>query len=164
LKVRLPKEDAIRGIANRMQELQEAAGQIDENAARLLGLNRTDLRCLSRLRERGRLTAGELAVEAGLTPAATTTAIDRLERAGYARRIRDDTDRRRVLVTPTQAAVAAGQRIWGPVLSDAFAQFKGYTLAELAIITRFLDQAVTQQRRHAQRLRAVPTVETGGGG
>jgi DNA-binding MarR family transcriptional regulator len=152
LKVRLSKEDVIRAIAVRLQELQEAAGQIDENAARQLGVNRTDLRCLSRLRERGRMTAGDLAFEAGLTPAATTTAIDRLERAGFARRIRDDVDRRRVMVAPTEAAMAAGQRIWGPVISDAFAQFKGYTLAELAVITRFLDQAVSHQRRHAQRL------------
>ncbi len=159
----MPKEDVIRGIASRIEQLQEAAGQIDENAARLLGLNRTDLRCLSRLREHGRMSAGDLAVHAGLTPAATTTAIDRLERAGFAHRVRDDADRRRVLVAPTEAAVAAGQRIWGPVLSDAFAQFKGYTLAELAIISRFLDQAVTHQRRHAQRLRATPTLETGRG-
>jgi DNA-binding MarR family transcriptional regulator len=156
----MSKEDVIRSVALRIQEMQDAMAQIDESAARLLGVNRTDLRCLVRLRTRGPMTAGELAVEAGLTPGATTTAIDRLERAGYARRVRDDADRRRVMVAPTEAADAAGQRIWGPLSLESFAQLKGYTLAELALINRFLDQVVAQQQRHAARLQAVPTAET----
>ncbi len=155
----MSKEDVIRSVSVRIQEMQDAMAQIDESAARLLGINRTDLRCLVRLRTRGPMTAGELAGEAGLTPGATTTAIDRLERAGYVRRIRDDSDRRRVMVAPTETATAAGQRIWGPLRSESFAQLKGYTLAELALVTRFLDQAVAQQQRHAARLRAIPTGE-----
>ena len=43
----------------------------------------------------------ELAAEAGLTTGAVTAVIDRLERAGYARRVRDDEDRRRVKVEVT---------------------------------------------------------------
>ncbi len=156
----MSKEDAIRSVALRILQMQDALAQIDESAARLLGVNRTDLRCLARLRMRGPMTAGELAGEAGLTPGATTTAIDRLERAGYVRRIRDEADRRRVMVAPTDDAAAAGQRIWGQLGSESFAQLKGYTLAELALITRFLDQAIAQQQRHAARLRAVPTAET----
>ena len=156
----MSKEDVIRSVALRIQEMQDAMAQIDESAARLLGVNRTDLRCLARLRLRGPMTAGELAAEAGLTPGATTTAIDRLERAGYARRVRDDADRRRVMVALTEAAAAAGQRIWGPLSSESFAQLKGYTLVELALINRFLDQAVAQQRRQAARLSAVPVAET----
>jgi DNA-binding MarR family transcriptional regulator len=156
----MSKEDVIRAVVLRIQEMQDAMAQIDESAARLLGVNRTDLRCLVRLRTRGPMTAGELAVEAGLTPGATTTAIDRLERAGYARRVRDDADRRRVMVAPTEAAAAAAARIWGPLSADVLAQLKGYTLAELALITRFLDQAVGHQQRHATRLRTVPTVAT----
>ena len=48
-----------------------------------------------------RITAGELAAEAGLTTGAVTAVIDRLERAGYARRVRDDEDRRRIKVEVT---------------------------------------------------------------
>ncbi|MGK5550101.1 MarR family transcriptional regulator [Actinomadura kijaniata] len=80
-----------------VQALQDATGLIDELAARHLGVNRTDLWCLSRLAARGPSTASELASAAGLTGSATTTAIDRLERAGLARRVRNAADRRRVL-------------------------------------------------------------------
>jgi len=64
------------------------------------------IRFLDVLQEREPLTAGELAVEAGLTTGAVTTVLDRLERAGYALRVRDTHDRRRILVelTPGRAS------------------------------------------------------------
>ena len=47
------------------------------------------------------MTAGQLAAEARLTSGSITAAIDRMERAGYVRRVADPEDRRRVLVEPT---------------------------------------------------------------
>jgi DNA-binding MarR family transcriptional regulator len=49
----------------------------------------------------GGMSAGELARAGHLSPAAVTAALDRLERAGYVRRVRDHEDRRRVLVEVT---------------------------------------------------------------
>src|SRR5262245_54483749 len=63
-----------------------------------LGVNSTDLECLDFVVLRGALTAGELATLTGLTTGAITGVIDRLERAGFARRERDPKDRRKVLV------------------------------------------------------------------
>ena len=73
---------------------------------RLLGLNRTDTRCLDIIERLDGVSAGRLASEAGLSTGAVTTVLDRLERAGYARRVPDPGDRRRVLVelTPRRAA------------------------------------------------------------
>lgn len=51
------------------------------------------------------LTAGELAVEVGLTSGAVTGVVDRLERAGFARRVPDPADRRRVKVEVTPGVV-----------------------------------------------------------
>src|SRR5690349_18687855 len=90
----------------------------DNLAARQLGLNLTDLDCVSAIQRRGSLTAGELAAEAGLTTGAITGVIDRLERAGYAQRQRDDHDRRRVTVSVTPAFYDAAAGIWGPVKQD----------------------------------------------
>ena len=81
-----------------LNELRRAGDQLDEAVALQFGLNRTDLRCLGILYRRGRVTAGELAEESGLTPGAITTVLDRLERGGYANRVADPADRRRVLV------------------------------------------------------------------
>src|SRR5580704_16132559 len=64
---------------------------------RCLGVSATDRKCLDLL-SRGPVTAGELARFTGLTTGAVTGIIDRLEKAGYAERINDPNDRRRVLV------------------------------------------------------------------
>jgi len=62
------------------------------------GLNPTDVRCVNLLDEYGTMTAGALAGVAGLSTGAVTFLLDRLESAGFVRRLRDAQDRRRVLV------------------------------------------------------------------
>ncbi|MFB4278387.1 MULTISPECIES: MarR family winged helix-turn-helix transcriptional regulator [unclassified Nonomuraea] len=150
----MSKQNLIDALARAVQELQDATDVIDELAARRLGVNRTDLRCLSRLSARGPLTATELAAAAGLTGGAMTTVIDRLERAGLARRHRDEADRRRVLVHLTERAERLSEEIWGPVLADARTELDRFTPAELTLIERFLSVALEHQQRHADRLRA----------
>ncbi|GAA2601416.1 MarR family transcriptional regulator [Dactylosporangium fulvum] len=63
-----------------------------------LGLNATDSRCVDLLSRTGPVTAGKLAELTGLTTGAVTGIIDRLERAGFVRRVRDPGDRRRVII------------------------------------------------------------------
>ena len=48
----------------------------------------------------GRMTAGRLAELTGLTTGAITGVIDRMEKAGFVRRERDDSDRRKVFIAP----------------------------------------------------------------
>ena len=102
-------------MGDELNEFRRAADRLDEAVASLYGLNRTDLRCLGILYRRGRVTAGELAEEAGLTPGAITTALDRMEKGGYANRASDPEDRRRVLVLSTVAAREVGARVYGEV-------------------------------------------------
>jgi DNA-binding MarR family transcriptional regulator len=71
---------------------------LSDTVAKLVGLNSTDLECLDLLELAGPTTAGRLAEHAGLTTGAITAVIDRLERAGFARRLRDPDDRRCVRV------------------------------------------------------------------
>jgi DNA-binding MarR family transcriptional regulator len=66
--------------------------------AQRLGLGATDFFCLNIVSLTGRATAGEIAARTGLTTGATTRLIDRLEAAGFVRRVRDPHDRRRVHV------------------------------------------------------------------
>jgi len=63
-----------------------------------LGISSKDLECLDVIVLKGRVTAGELATATGLTTGAITGLIDRLEKAGLARRERDEQDRRKVFV------------------------------------------------------------------
>ena len=59
-----------------------------------------------------RVTAGDLARLTGLTTGAVTGIIDRLERAGFARRERDPEDRRRVYVRGDPAAARCGNALY----------------------------------------------------
>jgi DNA-binding MarR family transcriptional regulator len=70
---------------------------------------------LIELDERGELSAGDLAVAAGLSPASVTQMLDGLAESGQVERARSDSDRRVVLARLTQlgqAQVAAKRAAW----------------------------------------------------
>jgi len=121
-----------------LDELRRAGDQLDEAVALQFGLNRTDLRCLVILYRRGRVTAGELAEESGLTPGAITTVLDRLEKGGYANRVPDPADRRRVLVVSTVATREIGARIQGEVELATRSLLEGRAAEELTVIRDYL--------------------------
>jgi DNA-binding MarR family transcriptional regulator len=125
----------------------------DNLAAKRLGVNETDLHCLNIIENAGGITAGALAVEAGLTTGAVTGVIDRLERAGFARRIRDQGDRRRVKVEVTKAFYARADKIWGPPRADWGRTLSKFSAEELEVITEFLRATNEVGRKHMERLR-----------
>jgi DNA-binding MarR family transcriptional regulator len=84
-----------------MRQFMAYAVLFQDAAARQAGVNSTDLQCLSLLMMNGPMTPGALSDHTGLSAGGAITAvIDRLERAGLARRTRATDDRRKVLVTP----------------------------------------------------------------
>jgi DNA-binding MarR family transcriptional regulator len=126
----------------------------DNLAAERLGLNRTDLHCINIIENSGGLTAGELAKEAGLTTGAVTGVVDRLERAGFARRVSDPTDRRRVKLDVTQKFYARADKIWGPVAADWASRLGGrFTAEELERVIEFLRVTNELSHAHIERLR-----------
>lgn len=144
-----PKRALIAKILASLRAIDADMDRLDEAAAARLGLHRSDFRGLDILSRGSGMTAGQLAVEAGLTTGAVTALIDRLERAGYVRRHRDAADRRRVLVEPT-ARVAS--RVW-PLFKDLVAESTAvlgeFDAQELSTIFRFLELSREVIRRHA---------------
>jgi DNA-binding MarR family transcriptional regulator len=94
---------------------QSAVEKMDEAFCKLLGVNRTDGRCLDVIDQRPGLTAGELATAVGLSPGAVTTVLDRLERRGFVTRTRDPNDRRRVTLKMTPEANRLAWEAYGPL-------------------------------------------------
>ncbi len=125
-------------VGAELGELRRTADRLDEAVAAQHGLNRTDLRCIGILYRRGRVTAGELAEESGLTPGAITTVLDRMERNGYANRVADPSDRRRVMVTSTAATRELGARVYGEVELAGRAQLEKIDPAGVAVIRDYL--------------------------
>jgi DNA-binding MarR family transcriptional regulator len=133
---------------------QQATDALDQAASELLGINRTDARCVDVILQRGRVTAGDLAVASGLSPGAATTAIDRLERAGYARRVRDPDDRRRVIVEPTERIAKVAEEVYGPLRDAGILLMQRFSERQLKAITEFFVGAAEIQLDRAHEVRA----------
>lgn len=134
----------------------EAANDaFDEVACQKLGINRTDLRCLNIVDNQGPMTAGHLAESSGLTTAAVTSVLDRLERAGYARRVRDQVDRRQVIVEVTQLLAERGGLIWGPLGEEAMAAMARMSVEELKGVIAFFRLGIELNTRHVERVRSL---------
>src|SRR5262245_24946967 len=148
-------DELIARVGQRVQAFQDATDQVDEAVARRLGLNRTDLRCLSVLSQAGSMTASALAEAAGLTRGAMTTALDRIERKGYLRRVWDQKDRRAVRVEMAPKALEQVGALYGPLAQAGLRLLRKYTADELAAVVKYLEDGCELQRAHAQRIRAL---------
>ena len=127
---------------------------VDELVCQLLGVNRTDARCLDILDQHGSMSAGDLAEASRLTTGAITAVIDRLERAGLARRVPDPTDRRRVLVEPTEKALAVAIELMVEPMSELYLPMaERYSDEQLRLILDFTRRGRELQERHAEWLR-----------
>ncbi len=106
------------------------------------GLHPTDLRALiwllDAVRSHTPATPGRLGAHLGLNSAGTTALVDRLERLGHVRRVRDTQDRRRILLEVEERAVTLGQSFFGPLITEVVAALGAFGDSELAAVQRFL--------------------------
>jgi DNA-binding MarR family transcriptional regulator len=134
---------------------QRATDVVDDLVCELLRINRTDARCLDILEQDGSMSAGDLAQASRLTTGAITAVIDRLERAGYARRVSDPSDRRRVLVEATPKAFETAEELMAEPLRRLYTPLASrYSDEELRLFIEFTREGRELQERHAEWLRA----------
>lgn len=137
------------------QALQAAVDGVDQAAAAVLGVNRTDLRCLEILWQ-GESTPGELAAELGLTSGSVTTMLDRLAKLDYVARHPEPGDRRKVKIRITDAATAEVMQIYGPIAQEGATEVARYSDAELRTVIDYLRRARELQERHRTRIADLP--------
>ncbi len=128
--------------------------------ANRLGLNVTDLKCLDLARGETRLTPGRLAELTGLTTAAVTSILDRLEQAGFVRRERDPRDRRKILVRPLSGRAEEVARLFAPLNQAMTRLLEQYTTEELAFLDAFAYQVGQILQQETARLREPSSMET----
>lgn len=134
-----------------MQAYQRSTQAFDDVVGRAMGLNPTDVRGLDWLVD-GPKSAGEISVGTGLSSAATTDLIDRLERKGFVRRVRDDADRRRVLVEMTAEGRDRVGRFYGPLVQEGVTLLADFSEEELARMRDWLVAARALTDRHRERV------------
>jgi DNA-binding MarR family transcriptional regulator len=131
----------------------QAGDAMDQAASEFLGIHRTDTRLLDVLQMTGRMSAGELAKAGHLSPGAVTAALDRLERAGYVRRVRDEGDRRRVMVEVTDRMQELTGQLYGPLAASGDALLRDLTEEHLTVMRDVMREAARLQLEQADRVR-----------
>jgi DNA-binding MarR family transcriptional regulator len=136
---------------------------LGQTVAIRFGLSESDIETLEELIDMGATTAGKLAEITGLTTGAVTRVIDRLEQAGYVRRVPDPADRRRVIVEVVPEKVASIQSTLDRVSTAGAEEIGHYTEAQLALIADFLTKMEQITKEEAASLRETPETAPDGG-
>lgn len=114
-----------------------------EAVAARRGLTATENKALDLLARRGPVTSGDLARQLGLTPGAITGLVDRLSRAGYARRVPDAVDRRKTFVVADVERLDAEMGpVFAPLRAAITNLMRGYSAAQLATVEHFVSNVV----------------------
>jgi DNA-binding MarR family transcriptional regulator len=141
----------IEAIGRTVMRWQEATQAFDDAVADRLGLSRAERQALAVLYE-GPKPAGAIAGAVGLTPAAVTALIDRLQERSLVARSRSDRDRRQVHVALTDRAIKQTMRYYGPIATEGAGILSGMSLAELEAVHAFLNKVLALQQRHLDEI------------
>ncbi|WP_219973432.1 MarR family transcriptional regulator [Rubrobacter xylanophilus] len=123
--------------------------------AERFGLSATDWKCGEILLRMGPMNPTQLAALTGMSTAAVTLVIDRLEQAGFARRERDPNDRRRVLVYPTATPEIEQkvEEVFRGLTEKMEALMDRYSPQQLQAIVDFIQQTTRLMESETDRLR-----------
>jgi DNA-binding MarR family transcriptional regulator len=119
--------------------------------ARKAGLHSTDEKVLRLLGE-DTVTAGDLVSYTGLTGAAVTALVDRLESLGYVTRERDTSDRRKITIRVVSAKLRDINRIYSGLYDEMQTLLSKYDNAEFLVIMDFLGSAVKAMTEQTEKL------------
>lgn len=116
-------------------------------------MHRTDLNALGAIMDATRageaMTPSRLSTQLRLSAPATSALLDRLENAGHVRRVRSDTDRRRVDLVITETALGVGRALFLPLAERLRPVIERYPADQRALVAEFLAEVTTATRTAA---------------
>lgn len=153
---RRTRRDVLEALSRAGRAHSTAAVMFHAAVAAKQGLGATETKTLDLLERFGPLTAGDLGARAGLAPASVTGLVDRLEAKGFARRIKDPADGRRVLVELDTSNLHRFAPSFVDFMQRMDAVYARFTVDELDAIERFLVATTEAQSAATAALTAVP--------
>jgi DNA-binding MarR family transcriptional regulator len=150
------RADQVEALLGAGREQSDATMMFLNAVAQRFGLSLTEQNAISVIGRLGPLSAGEIAAHTGLATASVTSLIDRLEAKGFARRVRDAQDRRRVFVElRPERASSYGKEF--DSLRQSFARLlRGYRDNERAVILDCMVRITALMREEAVKAMGAP--------
>ncbi|MFJ4499620.1 MarR family winged helix-turn-helix transcriptional regulator [Streptomyces sp. NPDC088864] len=135
----------LQSFAVLLRRMNSEFNRITHEFAQTQGLHPTDVQALVAILdadpgEEGRaMTPGRLRERLDLTSGAVTACLDRLERAGHIRRVRDSGDRRVVHLHYAAPAKHVARDFFRPLAAGTDAARRRFDEDELRVVVRFLE-------------------------
>jgi DNA-binding MarR family transcriptional regulator len=148
-----PKGQLARELTGELLELSMALDLIGNAAASRIGINQTDLICLTLLARRGPMSPGQIASALGLTTAAISAMASRLEAGGYAEREIDPSDRRRIVMRASPAGVQQAFGLFDDFFQATVDSLTSTSQADLRKVIALLVRFRGILTEHAARIR-----------
>jgi DNA-binding MarR family transcriptional regulator len=142
-------------LENAMRKASSQGAMFAKIVADRAGISAADMDCIDFVNVEGRMTAGRLAELTGLTTGAITGVIDRLEKAGFVRRERDESDRRKVFISVVEEKAAEIGKFYVPMQEAMYRHWSNYTDDELQLLLRFANDGYKGVLEATEALKAV---------
>ena len=137
----------------RLRSFTTSAVLAANSIAQKVGMGVNELRCAELLVRMGPMSAGKLAELAGLTTGAITGIVDRLEKAGWAKRVADPNDRRRVIIHPGPQETETVDGLYNSYIDSLTKFLAGYSDDELILIIEFIDGLIKLNHEQANNFK-----------
>jgi DNA-binding MarR family transcriptional regulator len=142
--------DELHRFGNMGREMSGLTVLAHSRIADKIGVSATDYKCLDIVMQGASpLTAGQIAKMSGLSTGAVTGVIDRLEKRGFVRRVRDPHDRRKVLVEVTRFDVNKFDHYFEHLANGMTQVLEQFSPEERAIIERYQRKIIDKFREDA---------------
>lgn len=132
-----------------LRELLELSDDFERRLGSELSVNPTDLEAMEHLLMSGPLGPSELSRRLNISTASTTKVVDRLVELGHVTREDHPSDRRSVLVVPTETSRARALSVLMPMIFEIDAELDKFTPEQQETITTYLEGVVSVYRTHA---------------
>ncbi|WP_338887921.1 MarR family winged helix-turn-helix transcriptional regulator [Rhodococcus sovatensis] len=143
------------GVVELLPEWGHFVAQLNALVADRVGVSVRDLDALHTLDRHGPATAKVLGERVGLTSGSSTRMIDRMEQAGLVERVRDEQDRRRVLIAATSQGLQRVGEYYVELTSATRRDLSDFTTTELDTIRKFLRRSTASTSAELTRLRSI---------
>jgi DNA-binding MarR family transcriptional regulator len=142
---RKPSPERVAAVEMAVRNLIANAILFNHQVAQRVGLGASDAQFMHLLQLHGPLTPGRLAELSGLTTGTVTGVLDRLEAAGFVRRERNESDRRKVIVKLNEEQLWSAMAPLYAGQAESLAAVAGaYDGEQLEVIADFLDRLVRE--------------------